>query len=66
MPEPRPASEDGFESRYGIIAVLNISTVNDEPHHQAERVDDDMALAAFDLLACVIAAIPPLSVVLTL
>ncbi|MBP2471089.1 transposase [Sinorhizobium meliloti] len=59
MPEPRPASEDGFERRYGTIAVLNVSTVNDEPHHQAERVNNDMTLATFDLLARVIARDPP-------
>jgi hypothetical protein len=48
-------SDDGFESRRGTIAVLNVSTVNDEPHHQTERDGDDVALAAFDFLARVIA-----------
>jgi len=39
--------------------------VDDETDHQTERVDDDMALAAIDLLACVEAPETPLSVVLT-
>jgi hypothetical protein len=40
--------------------------VHDDPHHQTERVDDDMTLATFDFLSCIIPAIPPRSVVLTL
>jgi hypothetical protein len=51
--KPRPAFEDGFEDCSRTITILNIGAMNDEPNHQAERVDDDMTLATLDLLAAV-------------
>lgn len=45
------AFEDGLQDRWRAVAVLNVGGMDDEPDQQAERVDDDMALAAHDLLA---------------
>lgn len=35
----------------GAVAVLNVSRMDDDVQKKAERIDEDMALAAFDLLA---------------
>ena len=52
------------------VAVLHVGRMHDRLHQQALRVDHDMALAAVDLLACVIArrvdAAPPVSALFTL
>ena len=40
------------------VAVLNVGWVDDEVEHQAERVDNDVPLLAFDFLACVVAEPP--------
>jgi len=58
VPEPQQASEDGFESRHYAIAVLNVGAVDDDPNHQTDRIDNDIPLATFDLLASVIARDP--------
>lgn len=58
VPAPRPAFSDRLEDCSRAIAVLNVCTVNDKPHHSAKRVDDNMTLATFDLLACIIARNP--------
>jgi len=45
----------GFpEQFFGTIAVLHIGRVNHDPQHQAERINQDVPLAAGDLLAGVI------------
>ena len=51
MAQPRPAFEDRFQDESRAVTVLNIGGVDDETNHQAERVDDDVTLAAIDLLA---------------
>lgn len=73
LPEPRPTSDDGFESCCCTVGVLNLSTVTNQPHHGAKRIDNDSALAAFDLsanavcgLTRIIARNPPHSVISTL
>ena len=47
---PRLAEQFGH-----AVAVLNVGRMDDNAHEEAERVDQDMALAAGDLLARVIA-----------
>jgi len=48
------------------VAILLIGPMNHQADDQSERVDERVALAPFDLLACVITAQrPPFSVVLT-
>ena len=39
----------------GAITVLNIRRMNDNAQQEAQRVDQDVPLAAFDLLARVVA-----------
>ncbi|PII37644.1 hypothetical protein T190_31000 [Sinorhizobium meliloti CCBAU 01290] len=66
MKQPRPPVFDGFQEIGSAVAILNIGAVHHEADHQPERVDNDVALAALNLLACIKATEPPLSVVLTL
>ena len=47
------------------VAVLNVGLMHHDRDRQATRIGDDMALAALDLLACVIAARTAASVVFT-
>ena len=54
-----------LEDQFGAIAILDVGLVNDDRQDQAERVDDQMTLAAIDLFAGIIAVRPPFSVVLT-
>jgi hypothetical protein len=66
----RPAPEQRGEQQNAAVAVLNIGGMHDGMQDQAERVDQDMALLAVDLLARVIArwvdAGPPFSAPFTL
>ena len=59
-----------LQDKQAAVAVLNVGWVDDEVEHQAERVDNDVPLLAFDFLACVVAgridAGPPFSALLTL
>lgn len=59
-----------FEQRQGAITILDVGRVNVGRQDQAERVDQDMTLLPFDLLARVIArrvdASAPFSALLTL
>jgi len=52
------------------IAILNVGAMNDRMKQQAYRVDENMPLLAFDLLACIIAmridVAPPFSALFTL
>lgn len=51
MAQPRPALEYGFQDGRRAVAVLDVGGVNDDADQQAQRVDDDVPLAALDLLA---------------
>ena len=44
---------NGFQDGRRAVAILNVGGVNDDADQQAQRVDDDVALAALDLLASV-------------
>jgi len=39
----------------GAVTVLNIGGMNDHVQEEAKGIDEDVALAPFDLLACVVA-----------
>jgi hypothetical protein len=39
----------------GTITILNIGRMNDDAQQEAQRVDQDVPLATFDLLARVVA-----------
>jgi len=43
------------EDERRAVAVLHVGGVDDDVHQQAERVDEDVALAARDLLARIVA-----------
>jgi len=45
-----------LDQRDGAVAVLNVGAVDNHREQQAHGVDEDMAFAAFHLLARVIAA----------
>ena len=65
----QPASV-AIQNQKGAVAVLYVGRVDDDGEDQAEGVDQEMALLAFDLLARVIArrvdARPPFSAPFTL
>ena len=53
------------EQELAAISVLNVGRMNDQGHDQADRIDDQMALAAKDFLAGIVPAVPPFSAVFT-
>ncbi len=57
-------SED-LQQRLRPVAVLHTRSGDDDGQQQAERIDEDVAFAAFDLFVRIKAANPPFSVVLT-
>jgi hypothetical protein len=56
MAQPGEAIADSFEDIDGPVAVLNIGGMDQDEDQLATSVSNDMPFAAFDLLACVIAA----------
>jgi hypothetical protein len=48
--EPAENSQD----EHGSILVLNIGRMDDERQDQAQRIDNDMALASIDLLSGIV------------
>ena len=60
----------GLQDQKAAIAVLYVGWVNNQVEHQAERIDNNVTLLAFDFLARVIARRvdfgPPFSAPLTL
>ena len=63
-------SEHGGQEHQPTVTVLNIGGCNQSMQQQAQRIDKDMALLAFDQLACIeaigIDAGPPFSALFTL
>lgn len=63
-------AEHGSQDQYAAVAVLNVSRMDHGMQQQAYRIDEDVPLFAFDLLASVISmpvdAEPPFSALLTL
>ncbi len=55
-PQPRPRIAYRAKDRQRAVAVLHIGGMDDGADHQARRVGRDMALAALDPFAGVIAA----------
>ena len=53
------AVSDRLDYIDGRVTVLNAGAVNQDNQHTPQRVGDDVALAALDFLACVIAANTP-------
>ncbi len=53
--EGEQTTRAAIEHQSGAVAVLDIGGVDDDVQQEAERVDEDVPLAALDLLARVIA-----------
>ena len=68
--ERKQCSGPFIEYERGAIAILDICCMNSGAQQQAERVDEDMPLLSFDLLARIVArridADPPFSALFTL
>ena len=54
-----------LQQRLCAIAVWHTGGGDDDRQQQAERIDEEVAFAAFDLFVCIEATDPPFSVVLT-
>jgi hypothetical protein len=65
MLEAGEGFRDPAEDEFGTIPIGDIGRVNDDAEDQAECIDQQVALAAVDFLASVIATDPPFSVVFT-
>ena len=63
--EPGVSPGQSAQHQFGSVAVLDIRSVDNDRQKQAKRINYQMALAAGDLLARIIAPRPPFSVVLT-
>lgn len=55
LDEGEEAARADIEDKPCAVAVLHCGGVNDDVQEEAERVDEDMALAARDLLARIVA-----------
>ena len=70
LPQERELSEQGGQQQNAAIAVLNVSGRHQHVQHQAECINQDMTLLAFDQLAGIeavwIDAGPPFSALFTL
>ncbi len=53
--EREEAARASIENQPRAIAVLNVGGMNDDAQQEAERIDEDVALATRDLLARIIA-----------
>ena len=53
MAQPGAGMTDGFQNPWRAIPVLDVGGMNDQPEQQSDGVDDDMAFASLELLACV-------------
>src|SRR5215216_3292745 len=65
MPQPRKLVPEDRKYGLGAITVLHAGSRDDHREDQPERIAEEVALAAFDLLVGIKAAEPPFSVVLT-
>lgn len=52
--DEREAGTGQFQKIHGGMSVLNVGRKHDDVQKKSERVDEDMALASPDLLACVV------------
>ena len=70
LAQKREQTEERFENEDATIAVLNVGRMNDGMQQEAYRIDENMPLLAFDLLARVVTgwinAGPPFSAPFTL
>ena len=60
--QPMKPPGDSLQHPASPVPILDVGGVDHHRHDQAERIDEDMAFAAFDLLARIVAPVPPFSV----
>ena len=60
-----PSRTQLLDQQLAAITVLDVGRVNDQREDQAERVNDDMTLAALGFLARIVPSVAPFSAVLT-
>ena len=65
MLDAREEASNAFQQQNAAIPIRNIRCVHFYFQQEALRVDEDMALAPFDLLPAIVAPRPPFSLVLT-
>jgi hypothetical protein len=65
VPEPPIPVAENVEELFRPVAILDAGSRHHHRQDQPERIDEDMALAAFDLFAGIVPPDPPFSVVLT-
>ena len=65
QPQPEEPSGETRQGRIRPIPILHTRRVHHYRKHQSERIDNDVPLAPIYLLAAVVAAWPPFSVVFT-
>ena len=63
--QSRELAQQARQDQPGAIAVLDTRAMNHHAQQQAQGIYRDVALAAFDFLAGVVAVVPPFCVVLT-
>jgi hypothetical protein len=59
------AAPERSKQQSAAVVVLDVGLVHQHVQHQPVRVDEEMALAAFDLLPAIVAARPPFWLVFT-
>ena len=55
MAQPREPEAHGFKNIRRAVAVLNVGSMDEDEQQETAGVGNDMALAALDLLAGIIA-----------
>jgi len=63
--QPRELAQQARQDQFGAVAILDTGAMNHDCQQQAQSIYRDVALAAFDFLARVVAVVPPFCGVLT-
>jgi hypothetical protein len=59
MSQSKERGGESAEHELRAVAILNVSSMNDDGEHQTERVDEEVPLATTDFLARIVTARPP-------
>lgn len=63
--EAPPSRAQLLDQQLSAVTVLDVGRMHDQSENQAERVNNDMALAPKRFLACIVPSVAPFSAVLT-
>ena len=64
-PKTRERSQQLLQDQLGAVSILDTGAVHDHSQQQSQRIYRNMAFAPFDLLARIVAIVPPFCVVFT-